>query len=133
MRAIKRNPRVAAFRIIAADRELQQGGLIAARKLLMRAVRAKTDDRLLIWQQLFKLECAAIHRIVTVPQSDDVTADTSTAIVVFKHGVKDLAEVGSALVDKFRSFAREAVDTLEMSIVGYAEPARFEELKEIVA
>jgi hypothetical protein len=147
MRAIKRHPRAAAFRVIAADRELQQGGLVAARKLLMRAVRVKTDDRLAIWQQLLKLECAALHRIITMPLTLTKTAESpeklegvpesrkmipscQAALVVYRHGAKDLAEIGKA--DAFKEFATEALDALEMSVLGYETPRDMEHLRDAI-
>ena len=144
MNAIKRHPRVASFRVIAANRELEQGGLIAARKLLMRAVRIKTDDRLMVWQQLFKLECAALHRMITMADLksnrdeqvvDDSNQPTSSpscqaAAVVYRHGIRDLAEVGK--VDDFKTFSREAVDALEMAILGYKTPTDLDQLLDLV-
>lgn len=143
MRAIKRHPRNARFRIMAANRELQQGSLIAARKLLMRAVRVKTDDRCLVWQQLFKLECAAVHRSVTGTLSAGNTESSSTetkeplpapscqpAMVVFKHAIRDLADVGK--IDEFIEFSREAVNALEMSVLGYTQPSHMDDLVSLV-
>lgn len=143
MRAIKRHPRNARFRIMAANRELQQGSLIAARKLLMRAVRVKTDDRCLVWQQLFKLECAAVHRSVTgtvaAGNTESAAAETKAplatpscqpAMVVFRHATRDLAEVGK--VDDFVEYAREAVNALEMSVLGYTQPSHLDELVSLV-
>ena len=150
MRAIKRHPRVASLRIIAADRELHQGNLNGARKLLMRTVRIGTDNQLLAWEQLFKLECVAVHRIVTTPlktkaQSTEGTCPTDeeseptavsspscqAAMVVYRHAVKDLSSNTLAL-KKFNEFVREALESLEMSILGFTEPQCFEQLKEAV-
>jgi hypothetical protein len=151
MRAIKRHPRDTSFRIIAADRELQIGNLIGARKLLMRSVRIRTTEHYLIWQQLFKLECVAMHKLVTAPvvsraHSTESVAPQSTeeeekptlaapscmpALVVFRHGLKDLSS-NVKDVERFAEFAREAVDSLEMSILGFSEPAHLEELRNIV-
>ena len=148
MRAIKRHPRAASFRIIAADRELQQGNLTGARKLLMRSVRIGTDNQLKIWEQLFKLECVAIHKIVTTPlgakASSTEEAETNAdeepatpaasclaAVVVHRHAVKELSSNKTAL-GKFIDFAKEAVDTLGISIIGFPEPLGFEQLKETV-
>jgi len=143
MRAIKRHPRNARFRIMAANRELQQGSLIAARKLLMRAVRIKTDDRCLVWQQLFKLECAAVHRAVTgtvaAGNTESASAESKSpqpvpscqpAMVVYRHAVRDLADVRKA--DDFIQYAREAVNALEMSVLGYTQPAHMDELVTLV-
>ena len=143
MRAIKRHPRNARFRIISANRELQQGSLIAARKLLMRAVRVKTDDRCLVWQQLFKLECAAVHRSVTGTvsagntecASDDSKSQLPApscqpAIVVYKHALRDLADVGKT--DEFIQYAMEAVNALEMSVLGYTQPSHLDDLVSLV-
>lgn len=145
MRAIKRHPRNAKFRIMSANCELQQGSLISARKLLMRAVRSKTDDRCLIWQQLFKLECAGIHRAVTgtsvagntesssIEESNKELAPIPScqpAIVVFKHGIRDLADIGKS--EDFLEYAREATSALEMSVLGYTQPAHLDELLSIV-
>ena len=141
MRAIKRHPRVAEFRIMAADRELQLGGLVGSRKQLMLAVRAKTDNRCLIWEQLFKLECVALHRQVTkntllvaekseVPEETQRVVSAQTAVVVVRHGLRDLADLGK--VEAFRAFCKEALESLEMSILGYPEPANMESLREII-
>lgn len=139
MRAIKRHPRVASFRVIAADRELQQGGLIAARKLLMRAVRIKTDDQLMIWQQLFKLECAAIHRMITIGSAQAksteqpaqrVIPSCQAAIVVFTHAQRELAQIGRA--QAFKSFAIEAVDSLEMALLGFESPQDMEQIMDVI-
>ena len=150
MRAIKRHPRETSFRLIAADRELQVGNLIGARKLLMRSVRIRTTNQGLIWQQLFKLECVAIHKLVTSPigshahstesaeprpdgeeKAEPITPSCQTAIVVYNHGLKDLGS-NSKDVEGFKTFAREAVDSLEMSIIGFPEPSYLEELKNTV-
>jgi U3 small nucleolar RNA-associated protein 6 len=135
-KAIQRHPRSATLRILAADRELQLGGLDAARRLLMKAIRMKMDNQLLIWEQFFKLECSAIHRIVTTSSSEDGQEQRkphcSPVIVVFTSACKDLLSIGKPIVDKFRDYARESIETLEMSILGYSEPEKFEELKEIV-
>jgi hypothetical protein len=147
MRAIKRHPRAASFRVIAADRELQQGGLIAARKLLMRAVRIKTDDQLMIWQQLFKLECAAIHRMITIGSAQAKSTESAAAaeqrhpaqkvipscqaaIVVFTHAQRELAQIGRA--QAFKSFAIEAVDSLEMALLGFESPQDMEQIKDVI-
>jgi U3 small nucleolar RNA-associated protein 6 len=147
MRATKRHPRCATFRIIAANREVQHGSLIAARKLLMRAVRAKTDNRCLVWEQLFKLECVGIFKIATrevasskstesaeqsVPEEASTgTASCQPAIVVFKHAIQDLSEIGK--VHQFKAFAKEAVSTLELSTLGYTKPLQLDQLIELVA
>jgi U3 small nucleolar RNA-associated protein 6 len=137
MKAIRRHPRVASFRVIAADRELQQGSLVAARKMLMRAIRIKTDNQLLVWEQLFKLECAAIHKQVTVPLKNDKEGDKEptdipsvscrAAAVVYRHAMKEL---NSNL--KFKSFAVEALESLEMSIMGFKEPEDFDALRDSI-
>ena len=151
MKAIQRHPRVAMFRIIAADRELQLGGLISARKLLMRAIRIKTDNQLLLWQQLFKLELSAIHKLVTSAKSVDAFSTESAApstieqadkparpapscqaaAVVYRHALRDLSTHGKA-VESFQAFAREAFDTLEMSIIGFDAPKDMEVLNELI-
>ena len=143
MRAIKRHPRNARFRIMSANRELQQGSLIAARKLLMRAVRVKTDDQCLVWQQLFKLECAGIHRAVTGTVCAGNTESSANeqktslpapscqpAMVVFRHALRDLSTIGRS--DEFVQYAREAVATLEMSVLGYTQPSALDELIALV-
>ena len=125
MRAIKRHPRVALFRVMAADRELQIGSLLGARKMLMLAVRAKTDDRSLIWEQLFKLECLALHRKAT---GAEVTTSANTAVVVVRHGLADLGLSSR----RFSEFCREALETLEMSLLGFPEPEGMDALRTIV-
>ena len=130
MKAIKRHPRVASFRILAADRELQQGSLIAARKLLMRAVRIKTDNQLAVWQQLLKLECTAIYKLVTSSSEEGASPSCGAAGVVFKHALRDLASVGKA--ETFRAFAREAVEALEMSILGFQAPKDLPDLHALI-
>jgi hypothetical protein len=143
MKAIKRHPRNARFRIMSANRELQQGSLIAARKLLMRAVRVKTDDQCLVWQQLFKLECAGVHRAVTGTVQAGNTESSTTqakeslpvpscqpAMVVFRHAFRDLSSTGKS--DEFVQYAREAVGTLEMSVLGYTQPLALDDLVALV-
>ena len=130
MKAIKRHPRVASFRVVAADRELQQGGLVAARKLLMRAVRIRTDNQLAIWQQMFKLECTAVHKLVTAPGENTVPPTCAAAGVVFKHALRDLATSGQT--ENFKKFAVEAVEALEMSILGFQEPQDMSTLRELI-
>jgi U3 small nucleolar RNA-associated protein 6 len=148
IKAIKRHPRVARFRVLSADRELQLGALSEARKLLMRAIRVKTDNHRMIWEQLFKLECVAVHRMVTAPSSAEKTeasepspekpvstviASCQPACVVLKHGMADLAKLNQIEVDRFIRFASEAVNTLDMSILGFAPPVGLEELKDLVS
>jgi len=144
MRAVRRHPRCATFRVIAANREVQQGSLIAARKLLMRAVRSKTDNRCLIWEQLFKLECLAVHKLVTrtlldaastesassIPADKEATTSCQPAMVVYKHGIRDLGEIGK--VEQFKVFAKEAVNTLEISTLGYTKPDHLDDLIQLV-
>lgn len=131
MMAIKRHPRVASFRVIAADRELQQGTLVSARKLLMRAIRIKTDNRLMIWSQLFKLECSAIHKLVSSERVPDGPAPScKAATVVYRHALADLPEVGK--VSNFITFAKEAFEALEIAILGFPEPADLQEFRETI-
>jgi hypothetical protein len=151
MRAIQRHPRVASFRIIAADRELQLGGLISARKLLMRAIRIKTDNQLLLWQQLFKLELSAIHKLVTSALSVDASSTEASAptsqeesgkparpvptcqaaAVVYRHALRELSTHGKA-GESFQVFARGAFETLEMSIIGFGAPKDLEVLQDLI-
>ncbi len=148
MRAIKRHPRVAQFRVLSADRELQLGALSEARKLLMRAIRVKTDDHRLVWEQLFKLECVAVHRLATAsrasgkteamdstteePSKSDVVVSCQPALVVFKHGLSDLAKGSKKELEKFSQFAVDAVSALEMSVLGFREPLCLGELRTAV-
>jgi hypothetical protein len=152
MKAIKRHPRVATFRIIAADRELQQGNLLGARKLLMRTVRVGTDDQRGVWQQLFKLECLAVHKLATSSMAKAATSTESAgfstteeenaedprpkpscaaALVVYRHALKDLAR-SVRDTEAFKVYAREAVDALEISTLGFTEPHGLNELKSAV-
>jgi hypothetical protein len=97
----------------------------------MRAVRIKTDDRLLIWSQLFKLECAALHKQITSAATKEGSeASCQAATVVYRHAVSDLSEVGK--VDMFKRFAAEAFDALETSTLGYKAPADLEQLRDTI-
>ena len=128
MRAIKRHPRVASFRIMAADRELQLGNLLSARKLLMLAVRAKTDNRCLIWEQLFKLECLALYRKLVVPEAGPES--TAAAMVVVRHAMVDLAEHGGQ--ERFLTFCRCAFEGLELSLMGFPHPSGMDRLRDMI-
>lgn len=131
MRAIKRHPRAAQFRILAADRELQMGNLIGARKLLMLAVRAKTDDRCLVWEQLFKLECVSLFRKATAADDSNVVSlNTNAAMVVVRHGIKDLAALDTS--ERFVQFSLEAFEALELSLMGYKAPDGMAELGDLL-
>lgn len=149
MRAIKRHPRASKFRILAADRELQLGALSEARKLLMRAIRVKTDEHTLVWEQLFKLECVAVHRMVTAPPKSTRAEATATdndgepetegplpscepALVVFKHGLADLSKGSKNDTSKFIQFAMDAFSALEMSILGFKQPLGLASLKSTI-
>jgi hypothetical protein len=59
-----------------------------------------------------------------------VTPSCHAAVVVYRHAVSDLAEVGK--VDAFKQLAAETFGALEMAILGFSSPQEMDTLRDTV-
>eukprot|EP01069_Polyplicarium_translucidae_P003737 Polyplicarium_translucidae@DN2395_c0_g1_i1.p1 len=105
LKALQLHPMHADFWIIAADRQLQLGAIVAARNLLLRGIRAN-DKSVELWKELLRLEFYGLLEVSTAKAAKSEEGEVapqppsaSAATVVFRSGISALeAAEGDLLV-----------------------------------